>query len=409
MAVSDMPLNAVKVGNAKPGEKPLKLADGRGLYLLVRPNGSKLWRFNYRYGGKRKTLSLGAYPDVSLKAAREGLDAARKQLADDTDPGEAKKQGKAAKRMAAENSFAAVAREWLDKQTLSDVTRTKAVWMFELLTFPWIGSKPIAEIKAPQVLAMLRRIEARGKLETAQRVKQQAGRVFRYAVATGRATDDPTAALKGALATPKTRHRASITDPKLIGPLLRAIEGYGGSFVTAAALKLAPLLFVRPGELRHAEWTEFDLEAGEWRIPAAKMKMRAVHIVPLSIQAITILRELAPLTGSGRYVFPSVRGRGRPMSEATVLAALRRMGYSGEEMSGHGFRSMASTRLHEMGWAHDAIERQLAHAERNKVSAAYNYAEHLPERRRMMQVWADHLDALKLKLGKVKVVPLRAA
>jgi integrase len=381
--------------NAKPRAAPYKLADERGLYLLIQAGGSKLWRFNYRFQGKQKTLALGGYPDTTLASARKRLADARAQLAEGIDPSAAKVAAKSAERARSEDSFEAIAREWLDKQTLTDKTRTKALWMFEALTFPYIGSRPITEIKAPELLAMLRRLESRGKLETAQRVKQQAGRVFRYAVATGRANDDPTAALNGALATPKTKHRASITDPKQIGPLLRALDGYTGSFVTTCALKLAPLLFVRPGELRRAEWAEIDLDNAEWRIPAAKMKMRAVHIVPLSEQAVAVLRELHPLTGSGRYVFPGAVGRGRPMSEATVLGALRRLGYKGDEMSGHGFRSMASTRLHELGWPHDAIERQLAHSERDKVSAAYNYAEHLPERRKMMQAWADYLDRLR--------------
>lgn len=390
-----MPLNDAKAKNAKAAERPVKLSDGGGLYLLVQPNGSKLWRLNYRFVGQQKTLALGIYPGISLKEAREARGDAKAKLRQGIDPSGAKVQARAALKQAAADSFEAVAREWLGRQALSEATHTKAVWMFESLTFPWLGARPVSEIKAPEMLAVLRRIEARGKLETAQRVKQQAGRVFRYAIATGRASDDPTAALRGALATPKTRHRASITDPSKIGPLLRAIDGYTGGLVTTCALKLAPLLFVRPGELRHAEWSEFDLDAAEWRIPAAKMKMRSTHVVPLSAQAVDVLRELMPLTGPTGYVFPGVRSRRTPMSEGTVVAALRRLGYSGSEMSGHGFRSMASTRLHEMGWPHEAIERQLAHAERNKVSAAYNYAEYLPERRKMMQSWADYLDLLR--------------
>jgi integrase len=390
-----MALSDVKIRNAKAKEKAYKLADERGLYLLVTTTGSKLWRFDYRHAGKRKTLAIGNYPDRSLRKAWESRDEARRLLSEGVDPAAAKRHKKAEGKVAAANTYEAVAREWLEKQALSATTRAKALWMLESHALPWIGNRAISEIRAPEVLAVLRRIEAQGKLETAQRVKQQAGRVFRYAVATGRAIDDPTAALRGALRTPITRHRASITDPKLIGPLLRAVDGYSGSFVTACALRLAPLLFVRPGELRHAEWSEFDFDAAEWRIPAAKMKMRAVHIVPLSTQALAVLRELQPLTGAGRYVFPGIRGRGRPMSENTVVGALRRLGYSGDEMSGHGFRSMASTRLHEMGWPHDSIERQLAHAQRDQVSAAYNYAEHLPERRKMMQAWADYLDVLR--------------
>lgn len=401
-----MPLNDAKAKNAKASDKPVKLSDDGGLYLLIQPSGSKLWRLNYRFAGKQKTLAIGIYPDVSLKEAREARDDAKLNLRQGVDPSGAKVQARAALRQSATDSFEAVAREWLTKQHHADITRNKITRIFETVLFPWIGSKSVAEIKAPELLATLRRVEAQGKLETTQRAKQYAGLVFRYAIATGRASDDPSAALKGALASPKTRHRASITDPAKIGPLLRAIDGYNGTYATACALKLAPLLFVRPGELRHAEWSEFDLDASEWRIPAAKMKMRAVHIVPLSEQAVTVLRDLQPLTGTGRYLFPSIRGRSQPMSENTVLGALRRLGYSGEEMSGHGFRSMASTRLHEMGWPHDAIERQLAHSERDKVSAAYNYAEHLPERRRMMQAWADYLDGLRA--GRTLVVPLNS-
>jgi integrase len=390
-----MPLSVPAVQNAKPKDKPYKLTDERGLYLLVQPVGSKLWRFNYRFGGKQKTLALGTFPDVPLAEARRKLSAARALLSDGKDPSEARRDSKALAKIAAANTFEAVAREWLGKQQLTASTMGKALRMLESLVFPWIGTRPVAEITPPELLAVLRRVESKGKLETAQRTKQRCGQIFRYAIATGRAERDPSADLRGALASPKTRHRASITEPAMIGPLLRAIDSYQGAAITAVALKLAPLLFVRPGELRHAEWSEFDLDAAEWRIPAAKMKMRSVHIVPLSDQAVAVLRELHPLTGADRYVFPGVRGRGRPMSENTVLGALRRLGYSGDEMTGHGFRSMASTRLHEMGWPHAAIERQLAHAERNKVSAAYNYAEHLPERRKMMQAWADYLDTLR--------------
>jgi len=390
-----MALNDAKVKNAAPTAKPYKLADEGALYLLVQPNGSKLWRMNYRHLGKQKTLAVGEYPKVSLKLARVQRDEAKARLRDGIDPSGAKVMARNTARAAANDSFESIALEWLKKQHHAAATRTKAVWIFEKALFPWIGRMPISAVKAPDLLAALRRTEALGKLETAQRAKQYAGLVFRYAIATGRATDDPSAALRGALATPKTKHRASITDPKQIGGLLRAVHGYSGAFVTVCALKLAPLLMVRPGELRHAEWSEFDLDAAEWRIPAAKMKMKTTHIVPLSAQAVDVLHELFQLTGEDRFVFPGIRGRGRPMSENTVLAALRRMGFSGEEMTGHGFRSMASTRLHEMGWPHDAIERQLAHAERNKVSAAYNYAEYLPERRKMMQAWADYLDVLR--------------
>lgn len=287
---------------------------------------------------------------------------------------------------------------------LADSTRVKLHWLLESFAFPWIGARPISDITAPELLAVLRRVESLGKLETTQRLKRVCGQIFRYAVATGRAERDPSADLRGVLKTGKVRHRASITDPAKVGELLRAMDGFAGSLVVACALKFAPLVFVRPGELRKAEWAEFDLDAGEWRIPAERMKMRQPHLVPLSHQAVAILRELYPLTGSGRYVFPSIRSMARPMSENTITVALRRLGYTGDEMTGHGFRSMASTLLHEQGWPSDVIERQLAHAERNKVKAAYNYAEHLPQRRKMMQAWADYLDGLK---GGGKVIPIK--
>jgi integrase len=277
--------------------------------------------------------------------------------------------------------------------------------------FPWLGKRPIVEIKAPELLAVLRRIESRGAQETAHRAMQNCGQVFRYAVATGRAEHDPTGALRGALPAPKEKHHASIIEPKRIGELLRAIDAYEGFFATKCALRLAPLVFVRPGELRKAQWREFDLDKSEWRIPAERMKMREQHIVPLSRQAAAILRDLEPLTNRAIpskpdapcYVFPGGRSRERPMSENAILAALRRMGYAKDEMTGHGFRSMASTLLHEQGWNHQVIERQLAHAERNAVSAAYNFAEHLPERRKMMQAWADYLDGLK---ASAEVIPI---
>jgi len=271
--------------------------------------------------------------------------------------------------------------------------------------YPWIGSRPVGAITAPELLAVLRRLEALDKLETAQRVKQICGQVFRYAIATGRAERDPAADLRGALKTKKTRHHAAITDPVKVGELLRAINGFSGSLVVASAMKLAPLVFVRPGELRKAEWSEFDLDHAEWRIPAERMKMRAMHLVPLSEQAVAILRELQPLTSHGRYVFPSIRSPRDPMSENTVTAALRRLGYTGNEMTGHGFRGMASTLLHEQGWNTDVIERQLAHAERNRIKAAYNHAEYLPGRRKMMQAWADYQDNLREDRN---VIPIRA-
>jgi integrase len=299
-----------------------------------------------------------------------------------------------------------MAREWHTKfaRTWASSTADVILRRLERDVFPWIGSRAIAEISAAELLAVLRRIESRGALETAHRAHQYSGQVFRYALATGRAERDPSGDLRGALPPVKSRHHASITDPKSVGELLRAISSYRGSFVVKCALRLAPLVFVRPGELRNAEWTEINLDAGEWRIPAARMKMGAPHIVPLSTQAVAILRELHALTGFGKYVFPGTRSRARPMSENTVNAALRRLDYDSDQMTGHGFRSMASTLLNEAGWHRDAIERQLAHAERDKVRAAYNYAEHLPGRRRMMQAWADYLESLE---AGAEVIPLR--
>jgi integrase len=398
-----MPLTDVAIRSAKPQTKPFKLFDSGGLHLIVTAAGSKWWRWKYRFSGKEKGLSFGVYPDVSLKAAREKRDSARQQLANGIDPGEARKAEKIAQ--AGAESFEAIAREWHAKFSASwePSHGERILRRLENDVFPWLGRRPITEIKAPELLAVLRRIESRGALETTHRAMQNCGQVFRYAVATGRAERDPTGDLRGALPPPKEKHHASILEPKRISELLRAIEAYQGYFVTKCALRLAPLVFVRPGELRRAQWPEIDLKTAEWRIPAARMKMREQHIVPLARQAVEIFIELEPLTNRGfpsrhdspRYVFPSARTHERPMSENAVLAALRRMGYTKEEMTGHGFRSMASTLLHEQGWNHQAIERQLAHAERNAVSAAYNFAEHLPERRKMMQAWADYLDMLK--------------
>jgi integrase len=394
------------VRNAKPKEKPYKLTDGKGLYLLVNQAG-KYWRMDYRFSGKRKTLALGVYPDVGLKEARERRDEARKLRGAGVDPGEARKAMKTSQAEIA-STFEVVSREWFAKYSPNWAVShaEKIIRRLERDVFPWIGRRPLREVTAPELLTVLRRIESRGALETAHRAHQNCGQVFRYAIATGRAERDPSADLRGALPPVKEKHYASITDPKAIGELLRAVENYRGSFITQCALRLAPQVFVRPGELLRAEWVEFNLEAAEWRIPAERMKLGKQHIVPLSRQAMAVLRELHPLTGSGRYVFPGARTNGRPMSENTVNAALRRLGYPKDEMTGHGFRSMASTILNEQGWHRDAIERQLAHAERNAVRAAYDYAEHLPERRKMMQAWADYLDGLATGAN---VVPLHGA
>jgi integrase len=392
MALTDKTIRAVKHGN-----KPARLFDAGGLYLEVAPNGGKWWRLKYRFAGKEKRLSLGVYPHISLKQARDRRDDAKKLLANGVDPSEQRKATKAAVTERAANSFEAVAREWFASFSKKWVKghSDKILRRLEHNVYPHIGGRPIAEITSKEMLSVLRKVEDRGAIETAHRTKQNCSQVFRYAVATGRADRDPTVELRGALAPAKERHHPSITEPKAIGALLRAIDGYEGSLVTQCALKLAPLTFVRPGELRRAEWSEFNLDKAEWRIPAARMKMREQHIVPLSKQAVAALAALRPLTGSGSYVFPGARTNGRPMSENTVNAALRRLGYSKDQMTGHGFRSMASTHLNEQGWHRDAIERQLAHAERDDVRAAYNFAEHLPERRKMMQAWANYLDGLR--------------
>jgi len=391
-----MPLTDVAVRNAKPGPKTVRLRDERGLYLEISPKGGKWWRFRYMLKGKANMLSLGVYPDISLKDARIRRDEARKLLANGIDPGQARKDQKA-EAIEDSNTFEKVAREWFAKFRLTWTAShgDRIMRRFEKDIFPWIGARPIKDILAPELLTTARRIEARGAMETAHRALQNCGQVFRFGVASGYTDRDISGDLRGAIPPSKEKHHPSVTDPKEVAALLRAIETYQGSFITLCALRLAPLTFVRPGELRRAEWEEINLDAKEWRIPKAKMKMRQQHIVPLSNQAMRVLQDLHPLTGSGRYLFPSVRTAARPMSENTVNGALRRLGYSKEEMTGHGFRSMASTLLNEMGWNRDAVERQLAHAERNNIRAAYNYAEYLSERRKMMQGWADYLDKLR--------------
>jgi integrase len=395
-------LSDTRVRAAKPGDKQYKLYDERGLFLLVTPTGGRLWRLKYRMGGREKLISLGAYPDVGLKRAREKRDEARKLLADGIDPSAQRQE----RRTALLQTFEGVAEEWLELQSKSLAPETISILGSRLKSalYPYLGSKPVAAITAQEVLTALRRIEARGRHETAHRVRALAGRVLRYAVATGRAQHDVAADLKDALAPVKSKNFASVTDPKRVGELMRAIHGYSGQPITAFALQLAPLVFVRPGELRAAEWSEFDLPNAEWRIPGARMKMGEPHIVPLSRQALAIVCELEPLARGGRYLFPSLRTRDRPMSNNTINAALRRLGYTSDEQTGHGFRSMASTLLNEQGFPPDVIELQLAHAERNKVRAAYNKAQRLPERRKMMQAWADYLDGLRTG---AQVIPMR--
>ena len=400
-----MPLTAIAAQKARPREKPYKLSAGAGLYLEVMPSGARYWRLKFRFGGKEKRLALGVFPEVSLAEARDSADEARALLRKGVDPAVRRKIEKINRKGAAANSFEVVGREWLSKQThMAPATFDKAKWTLETHAFPWLGTRPVGEITSPELLSVLRRVESRGKLETAQRLQQRCGQVFRYAVATGRAERDPTFDIRGALATPKTVNRAAITEPTKIGELLRAIDGYSGSFVTACALRLAPLTFVRPGELRKAEWAEFDLDAAEWRIPASKMKMRSEHVVPLARQAGRNSQGAAAADGFWEVLFPSIRAPRSCMSENTVTAALRRLGYTGAEMTGHGFRAMASTRLNELGFPIDHIERQLAHAERNRVRAAYNRAAYLAERRTMMQAWADYLDGLRTGAN---VVPLK--
>lgn len=393
-----MPLTDVKVRNAKPREKQVKLADGGGLYLLVTPNGGKCWRLKYRFGGKEKVLALGTYPEVSLAEVRERRDVAKKQLANNIDPGAVKKAQKAALAGRAENSFEVVAREWHEKfkSTWTEGHAVTIMSRLELNVFPWLGRCPIEEVEAPDVLAVLRRIESRGALETAHRVKTICGQVFRYAIATGRAKRDVAADLKGALPPAVVRNHAALTDPKEVAGLLQAIDGYQGGFVVKSALRLAPLVFVRPGELRQAEWSEFDLDEAIWNIPAHRMKMKIAHIVPLSVEAVKILRELHPLAGASRYLFPSGRSFHRCMSNNAVNAALRRMGYDKDTMTGHGFRAMARTILDEvLQVRQDFIEHQLAHTVKDPNGRAYNRTKHLDERRKMMQTWADYLDGLR--------------
>jgi integrase len=403
-----MKLNDTKLKNAKTTDKPIKLSDGGGLFLLVQPNGKKGWRLSYRFEGKQKTLSLGVYPDVSLKKARVKREEFRELLADGIDPSEARKAAKAIEKVA-EESFEAIARDWHLRKHSKEVSTGHASTTLKRLeskVFPWIGSDPINEITPPQLLSVLRRIETAGALETAHRIKSICGQVFRYAVAIGKAERDPTADLRGVLPAADKNHLAAITDPSKIPPLLKAIDEYEGSIVTRAALRLAPLVFVRPGELRHAEWEEINLDAAEWNIPAGKMKMKHAHLVPLSRQACDVLKEIQAITGGGRYVFPSVRSLDRPMSDNTINGALRRLGYEKTEMTGHGFRATARTLLDEVLQVRpDLIEHQLAHTVKDALGRAYNRTQHLEERRKMMQTWSDYLDGLK---KGAKVVPIRA-
>jgi len=412
-----MPLTDVLIKNAKPGPKPVRHFDGGGLYLEVAPSGGKWWRLKYRHDGKEKRLSLGTYPDTSLKDARDRRDQARRELAAGIDPGAKRKAEKATRTELAANTFEAVAREWHQAVHCAAVTESHAartLLRLEQDAFPWIGATPIAEVTAPKLLEALRKVEARGAIETAHRVRQACGQVFRYGIATGRCERDPAADLRDALQPVIVKHHAAITDPRKVGELLRAFDDYQGLPTTRAALKLAPLVFLRPGELRQAEWSEFDLDAAVWTVPAARMKRTkqqkvsgAPHLVPLSRQAVAVLRELEPLTGRGRYVFPSPRGGSRPMSDNAVLSALRRMGFAKDEMSGHGFRAMARTLMAErLGVPESVVEAQLAHAVRDSLGRAYNRTEFVDQRRSMMQQWADYLDTLR---QGAQVLPFKTA
>ena len=412
-------LKDLTVKSAKPGDKTMRLNDGGGLHLLIQVTGAKWWRLDYTFGGKRKTLSVGVYPAVSLSSARKRATEARELVAHGTDPSTPRKEAKAERNKVLDaerrieagepalDSFEEVAREWWQKNntTWAPTHADKIIARLQNDVFPWIGGNPIAKITAPQLLAVFRRIEERGTLDTAHRAKGNCSQVFRYAIATGRAERDPCPDLRGALPTPTENHFASITEPQAVGELLRAIDGFKGTFVVQSALRLAPMLFVRPGELRQAEWSEFDLDKAEWRYFVTKTKTD--HLVPLSAQAVAILRDLHQLTGGSRYVFPGARSNGRSMSEAAVNAALRRMGYDTRtEITGHGFRAMARTILHEeLGIKPEVIEHQLAHKVPDALGSAYNRTKFIKERTTMMQTWADYLD--KLKAG-ADVIPLHS-
>ncbi|MCP3714895.1 integrase arm-type DNA-binding domain-containing protein [Paraburkholderia sp. CNPSo 3281] len=402
-----MPLSDTAVRNAKPAEKPYKLADGEGMYLFVQPNGAKYWRMAYRLHGKQKVLALGVYPDVGLAAARKRRGEAREKLAAGIDPSEAKKVEKRVARLAAANSFKAVALGWMDeRKTIVQIGQyEKTLARFEADVFPWLGNRPITAIDAPELLSVLKRIDARGARYTAHRVRSEISRVFRYAIKEGFCKSDPARDLVGAIPAPVETHFAAITEPVKVGEMLRAFDGFSGTFAVLCALKLSPLLFVRPGELRKAEWAQFDLDKGEWRYLATKTDTG--HLVPLAAQAVAILRELYALTGVGQYLFPGARDKKRPMSDATVNAALRRLGYDTRtEITGHGFRAMARTILHEeLEHNPEVIERQLAHSVPDRLGDAYNRTQFIKQRRVMMQEWADYLD--KLKAG-AEVHQLRA-
>lgn len=406
--VAPVPLTDTAIRNAKPADKPVRLFDGGGLYLEIAPSGGKWWRLKYRFGGKEKRYSLGVYPEVTLATARKKRDEAREKLAAGIDPGEAKKAEKRASLLAAAHSFEVVARGWMDerKTTVEPAQHDKTLARMENDVFPWLGKRPIAEIDAPEILVVLKRVDGRGARFTAHRIRSEISRVFRYGIKEGHCKADPARDLVDAIPPAQTTHFASITEPEKVGEMLRAFDGFTGTFPVLCALKLAPMLFVRPGELRKAEWAQFDLDKGEWRYFVNKTKTD--HLVPLAAQAVTILRELHALTGEGVYVFPGARDRNRPMSEAAINAALRRLGYDTRtEITGHGFRAMARTILHEeLEEKPEVIEHQLAHTVPDSLGRAYNRTKFIKARRSMMQQWADYLD--KLKAG-AEIIPIAAA
>lgn len=403
-----MPLTDTTIRNTKPGEKPQKLFDGGGLFLLITAAGQRYWRIKYRIAGKEKLLALGVYPDVSLAAARKKRDEAREKLAAGIDPGEAKKADKRAVRIAAANSFESVALAWMEERRpyVEPAQYDKTLARFKNDALPWLGKRPVSEIQAPEILEVLKRVDSRGARFTAHRLRGEISRVFRYGIKEGFCKSDPARDLVGAIPPAQTEHFASITEPVKVGEMLRAFDGFTGTFPVLCALKLAPMLFVRPGELRQAEWSEIDLDKGEWHYHVSKTKTE--HLVPLATQAVAILRELYALTGVGRYVFPGARDRHRPMSEAAINAALRRLGYDTRtEITGHGFRAMARTILHEeLEQKPEVIEHQLAHAVPDNLGGAYNRTRFIKERRAMMQKWADYLDRLK---AGAQIVPIGMA
>jgi integrase len=402
-----MGLTNLKIKQAAAQDKAYKLSDAKGLYLYITPKAQKYWRMDYRFGGKRKTLALGVYPETSLADARRKCEEAKKQIQNDIDPTDVRRAAKIAKNQAQENNFKAITLEWIAKETRQWSTSYahKVTRMVEKDLFPHIGSRAVEDITAPDLLACLRRVESRGAIETAHRIKQVAGQVFRYAIATGRAERDPSGDLRGALSAPDKNHFAAIVNPKEVGRLLLALENYQGTPEVATALLLAPLFFCRPKELRHMEWQEIDWDKQEWHIPANKMKTKADHIVPLCKQAIEALQSLYQLTGYRQYVFPSARSPKRPMSDNAVLSALRRLGIPKEQMTGHGFRAMARTLLdEELGYRIEWIECQLAHAVKDANGRAYNRTTYLKQRKDMMQHWADYLDNLKAEAVNGNVV-----